>query len=206
MVRKHYLGVVALSFCTWSFGCSDDKDSDTRPNTTEDASTSDADTSREPPASSTSEGGTDDEPPLPEELALPIVFIHGFSGSAQQFTSQAMRFVANGYPSERLRAYEHDGAGMAGADFVSGADAVIDEVRAKYKTDKVYLIGHSRGTSVSSMYLSDPARAEKVAKYISEDGAGCSGITVPCIAPAQSTNTRPGQTHPIEGQRHVLFA
>ena len=52
------------------------------------------------------------------------------------------------------------------------------------------------------MYLSDPARAAKVAKYISEDGAGCASITVPCIAPAQATNTRPGQTH----RRNLEFA
>jgi pimeloyl-ACP methyl ester carboxylesterase len=210
VVRNHYLGVVALSLCTWSFGCGDDDtESKTRPNETEDGGARDA--SREEPnkpstSMSINEGGTDDLPPLPDDIALPIVFIHGFSGSAQQFTSQAMRFVANGYPFERLRAYEHDGAGTAIADFVTGADAVIDEVRAKYKTDKVYLIGHSRGTSVSSMYLSDPARAEKVAKYISEDGAGCASITVPCIAPAQTTNTRAGQTHPIEDQRHVEVA
>ncbi|HKP57232.1 MAG TPA: hypothetical protein VJV78_10945 [Polyangiales bacterium] len=204
MVRKHYLGVVVLSFGCWGFGCSDDTKSNTGPSITEDASMS-ADAMADA-SDSVNEGGTDDQPALPDEQALPIVFIHGFSGSAQQFTSQAMRFVANGYPSERLRAYEHDGAGMAGADFVGGADAVIDEVRAKYHTDKVYLIGHSRGTSVSSMYLSDPARAAKVAKYISEDGAGCASISVPCVAPAQATNTRPGQTHPIEGQRHVEVA
>jgi len=139
--------------------------------------------------------------------ALPIVFIHGYTGSAQQFTSDAIRFVANGYPSERLRAYEHDGVGMDLSVFVAGADAMIDEVREKYGTDKVYLIGHSRGTSVSNMYLSDPARAEKIAKYVAEDGAGCpASIDVPCIAPAQTTNTRPGQTHPLEGQRHVEVA
>ena len=188
MVRKHYLGAVLLSLCTLSFGCSDEPESTAQSMTAEDGV------------------GTDELPPLPEDIALPIVFIHGFSGSSQQFTSQAMRFVANGYPTERLRAYEHDGAGMVGEDFVSGADAVIDEVRAKFKTDQVYLIGHSRGTSVSSMYLSDAGRAKKVAKYIAEDGGGCASISVPCIAPAQTTNTRPGQTHPIEGQRHVEVA
>lgn len=212
VVRKPYLSVVALSIYTLSFACSDDSDSKTQSNEAADASTRENDASaretdasytptRDPAAVNT--GGTDDQPALPDELALPIVFIHGFSGSAQQFTSQAMRFVANGYPSERLRAYEHDGAGTAVDAFVTGADAVIDEVRAKYKTDQVYLIGHSRGTSVSSLYLSDPARAAKVAKYVSEDGAGCASITVPCVSPAQTTNTRPGQTHPIEGQRHV---
>ena len=208
MIRKHCLTAVALSFCTWSVGCSDAPESKAQPVAAEDASTRDAAASRESwkPQDAPNEGGTDDLPALPEALALPIVFIHGFSGSAQQFTSQALRFVANGYPAERLRAYEHDGAGMAIDEFVTGADAVIDEVRAKFKTDKVYLIGHSRGTSVSSMYLSDPSRADKVAKYISEDGAGCASISVPCVAPAQTTNTRAGQTHPIEGQRHVEVA
>ena len=43
---------------------------------------------------------------LPDDVALPIVFVHGFAGSAQQYESQAMRFVANGYPAgphRRLR-------------------------------------------------------------------------------------------------------
>ena len=47
--------------------------------------------------------GTDPLPALPDEVALPIVFVHGFAGSAQQYESQAMRFVANGYPQERIR-------------------------------------------------------------------------------------------------------
>lgn len=143
---------------------------------------------------------------LAADLALPIVFVHGFAGSAQQFQSQALRFVMNGYPQERLRAYEHNGAGMAGEEFVAGVDAVIDEARSTYSTDQVYLIGHSRGTSVSSMYLSDPERAAKVAKYVALDGAGCGDISVPCVAPAQTTNTRGVQTHPLPGQKHVEVA
>ncbi len=219
MLRELSFRLILLAMCVSGFGCSDDSRSneepnagpdastDEEPNRTRDAGSDDVDASEPPPDQpSPNTGGTDPLPPMPEEVALPIVFIHGFSGSAQQFTSQAMRFVANGYPSDRLRAYEHDGAGMAGVDFVAGADAVIDEVRAKYGTAQVYLIGHSRGTSVSSMYLSDPARAAKVAKYISEDGGGCANISVPCIAPAQSTNMRPGQTHPLPGQRHVEVA
>jgi pimeloyl-ACP methyl ester carboxylesterase len=140
------------------------------------------------------------------DQSLPIVFVHGFAGSAQQFQSQAMRYVMNGFPAERLRAYEHDGAGSVTPAFLDGVDQVIDEVRAKYKVDKVYLIGHSRGTSVSSMYLADDGHAAKVAKYVSEDGGGCSDIPVPCVSPAQTTNTRAGQTDPIPGQKHVEIA
>jgi pimeloyl-ACP methyl ester carboxylesterase len=210
VLRKHDLGVVLIALAALT-GCSDDSGSDTRPSTGSDASDTHhhedggAHDGAEPDAPAQADG-TDPLPPLADDVALPIVFVHGFSGSAQQFTSQAMRFVANGYPSERLRAYEHDGAGMAGASFVEGTDAMVDEARATFGTDQVFLIGHSRGTSVSSMYLSDPTRAAKVAKYIALDGAGCASITVPCISPAQTTNTRPGQTHPIPGQRHVEVA
>ena len=39
---------------------------------------------------------------------LPIVFVHGQSGSAQQFETQAMRFTSNGYPQDLLYAFEYD--------------------------------------------------------------------------------------------------
>jgi pimeloyl-ACP methyl ester carboxylesterase len=138
------------------------------------------------------EDGVDPLPPLPDDLALPIVFVHGFAGSAQQYESQAMRFVANGYPQERIVAFDHDGAGVDIAGYADGVDELIDEVLAQFGTEQVYLVGHSRGTSVSSTYLSDPARAAKVAKYVAIDGAPCPDV-VPCVAPTQENN--PGQSH-----------
>ncbi|HEY8060724.1 MAG TPA: alpha/beta fold hydrolase [Acidimicrobiales bacterium] len=136
--------------------------------------------------------GTDPLPPLPDDVALPIVFVHGFAGSAQQYESQAMRFVANGYPPERIVAYDHDGAGVDIAGYVEGLDAVVDETLADTGAEQVYLVGHSRGTFVSSTYLGDPVRAAKVAKYVALDGAPCVDV-VPCLAPTQETN--PGQSH-----------
>lgn len=130
---------------------------------------------------------------VPDDKMLPIVFVHGFAGSAQQYESQAMRFQANGYPADRIRAFEHDGMGRDIAGFVAGTDAFIDAVRSEFATEKVYLVGHSRGTFVSTQYLADPARAAKVAKYIALDGAPCPGGSVPCIAPNQMN--LPGQAH-----------
>jgi len=120
------------------------------------------------------------------------VFVHGFAGSAQQYQSQAMRFVANGYPPERIRAYEHDGAGLDSTAFVSGLSQVIDGVLAEFKADKVFLVAHSRGTYVSSSYLRNASNAAKVAKYIAIDGSACVS-NVPCIAPNQGMF--PGQKH-----------
>ena len=36
--------------------------------------------------------------PTPANIK-PIIFVHGFAGSAAQFESQAMRFTTNGYPA-----------------------------------------------------------------------------------------------------------
>lgn len=136
--------------------------------------------------------GTDPLPALPDEVAPPLVFVHGFAGSAQQFESQAMRFVANGYPQERIIAYDHDGAGVDIAAYSTGLAEVVDAALAEFGTDRVNLVGHSRGTMVSSRYLSDPANAEKVAKYVAIDGAPCPDV-VPCIEVTQ--DALPGQAH-----------
>ena len=144
--------------------------------------------------------GTPDRDPLPLDVALPIVFVHGFAGSAQQYESQAIRFAANGYPRERIQALDHDGAGTDYATYISLVDELVDSVRAKFNVDKVYLVGHSRGTIVSTQYLGDAAKASKIAKYISLDGAGCAAADaaqIPCLAPSQAI---------LEGQAHVEVA
>jgi pimeloyl-ACP methyl ester carboxylesterase len=136
--------------------------------------------------------GVDPLPPLDDAVALPIVFVHGFAGSAQQYESQAMRFAANGYPQERIVAYEHDGAGVDIPGYTAGLGEVIDDTLAEFGTEQVYLVGHSRGTGVSTAYLREPANATKVAKYVAIDGAPCPDV-VPCLAPTQENI--PGQAH-----------
>lgn len=144
-------------------------------------------------AESSAPAGTDNLPPLPDDVALPIVFVHGFAGSAQQIESNAMRFVANGYPEDRIVAYDHDGAGLQIEAYAAGLTEVIDQTLAESGVEQVYLIGHSRGTSVSNQFLADPAQAAKVAKYVAIDGRPCPEGPVPCIAPVQAQF--PGQTH-----------
>jgi len=109
-----------------------------------------------------------DEGQAPE--VLPVIFVHGQSGSAQQFESQAMRFTSNGYPQAMLFAFEYNTALSDNplADLDTFIDAVLDETGA----DQVYAVGHSRGTSVWTGYLDDPAfdGPAKVAKYVNIDG------------------------------------
>jgi hypothetical protein len=110
-------------------------------------------------------------PPATPRDALPVVFVHGQSGSAQQFETHAMRFTSNGYPQELLFAFEYDtSAGQPNP--IDGLDDYVDEVLAETGADAVYAVGHSRGTSVWTQYLNGSAdRAAKVAKYVNIDGA-----------------------------------
>jgi hypothetical protein len=189
--RTLSLELVILICVVCACGDDDKKSSSGSPVETEDAGGGEA-VDAASPAEST---GT-----IPKDIALPIVFVHGFAGSASQYQSQAMRFIANGYPEDRIRAFDHDGAGFDVDAFVAGVDEFIDAARKDLKSDKVYLVGHSRGTLVSSNYLGDAAHAAKVAKYISLDGAGCAAADmagVPCIAPNQAG---------LPGEKHVEVA
>ena len=100
-----------------------------------DAGKGDVEGGKEPGAS----GGTADLPALPLDKAPPIVFVHGFAGSAQQYESQAIRFAANGYPRERIFALDHDGAGLDLAGYGNQLDALVDKALAQFGVEKLFL-------------------------------------------------------------------
>jgi pimeloyl-ACP methyl ester carboxylesterase len=118
--------------------------------------------------SNSSDNNQPDNQPQPQ--VLPIVFVHGQSGSAQQFETQAMRFTSNGYPQELLFAFEYNTA--LPDNPLAALDDFIDAVLAQTGAQQVYAVGHSRGTSVWTSYLDDPTFSgpDKVARYVNIDG------------------------------------
>jgi len=155
-----------------------------------------------------------------DDCIKPIIFVHGSAGSAQQFESQAMRFASNGWPVDLLFAFEYDStfATQNLSAVILRLDTFVDSVREQTGADKVYLMGHSLGTSVSHTYLNDTARAAKIAKYVGIDGRTASALPggVPTLAIwAQLGGT--GSVNPpreivgawnvvLEGQYHVEVA
>src|SRR4030042_1898627 len=81
----------------------------------------------------------------------PMIFVHGYTGSASQFEWQAMRFAGNGYPQEYLNVFEYDSPnfGTTAPAVLAALDARIDAVLAETGAEKVELLGHSLGTRVS---------------------------------------------------------
>lgn len=121
-------------------------------------------------------GGSDAQAPSRN----PVVFVHGGSGSASQFESQAQRFTINDYPLGYLAAYEHTTAagGPAPQDQIAGLGAVIDAVLARTGASQVDLIAHSRGAGVCFYYLeASPQNAAKVAHYVAVDSGTGLGLT-----------------------------
>jgi len=102
--------------------------------------------------------------------ALPIVFVHGNSGSAAQFESQFERFTSNGYRQDRLFAYEYDTSGPDNTVAIADLDRFVNRVLRRTGASQVYLVAHSRGTTVSHAYLAGASHARKVAKYVNLDG------------------------------------
>jgi hypothetical protein len=115
----------------------------------------------------------------------PIIFVHGSGGSGAQFESQSMRFTSNGYPANLLFAFEYNTSSPDTEGSVARMarlDAFVDAVLASTGADKVYLMGHSRGTTESFVYLGNPAHAAKVAKYVNLDGSSGKTAIVPTLA------------------------
>jgi pimeloyl-ACP methyl ester carboxylesterase len=103
---------------------------------------------------------------------LPIIFVHGFSGSAAQFESQALRFASNDYPPELISAFEYDSSLTINTmtDVYNNLDRHIAKVLAETGASQVNVVGHSMGTMVMHGYLAFPWRAAKVANYVGIDG------------------------------------
>jgi pimeloyl-ACP methyl ester carboxylesterase len=118
------------------------------------------------------------------EPALPIVFVHGASGSAAQYQSQEQRFGSNDYANlvtglDRISA-DH-------AEIAPILDDFFADVMAQTGDDQIYVVAHSQGVSVMNNYLnSSSERAARVAKYIGIDsGSGLSPDVCPGNVPCK---------------------
>ncbi|MFD1151758.1 hypothetical protein [Saccharothrix hoggarensis] len=113
-----------------------------------------------------------------------VVFVHGQQGSAQQWQSNAKRFSGNGYPDHLLHAYEYDTTVPTNDRAVADLDAFLAGVRARTGSSTVDVIAHSRGTAVMQAFLSTPARAAVVRKYVNVDGRSSTALPggVPTLA------------------------
>jgi predicted alpha/beta hydrolase family esterase len=95
---------------------------------------------------------------------LPIVFVHGYLGNGDSYELQAMRFAQNGYPMDRLYAYDWNT--LNGSNNTRGLEDFIEDVLRITGADKVELVGHSLGGALSYNYCKKPTNASKIAHLV----------------------------------------
>jgi pimeloyl-ACP methyl ester carboxylesterase len=137
-------------------------------------------------SSSTTSGGTAGDgggPGVAQEVCdskkRPILFVHGYIGSGDNFEAPAERFTSNGYCRSAIRTYDYDSydygfspTDQLKAEVAGGLDAAVDALRTAAGVDKIDLVGHSLGTLVTATYLSDAAHAAKIAHWAQAAGGG----------------------------------
>jgi pimeloyl-ACP methyl ester carboxylesterase len=134
---------------------------------------------------------------------VPIVFVHGNTGSAQQFETNAMRFTSNGYDDADLFAYEYDSSATTNDAAIAGLDGFIAGVKAKTGAPKVDVLAHSRGTTIMLAFLSTPARAAQVRRYVDFDGR--SAPSLPGGVPSLGIWGEGDPTRAITGGQNFYF-
>ncbi len=113
----------------------------------------------------------------------PLVMMHGLLAAGDTFAPHVQRFAANGLCLDRYHAF--DWASLVGQphSHVGELDAFVDAVRALHGVETVDLMGHSAGGALGYAYLSDPARAAKVARYVHVASPPMDGPAGPDDAP-----------------------
>lgn len=110
--------------------------------------------------------------PRPDRRLRPVVFVHGSAGSGLQFQTQAKRLASNGYPAEIIETHDYDSTFTVETidQVFARLDERITRLLAQTGSDRVDLLGHSLGTSLSQAYLGTPFRAARIAHYVNLDG------------------------------------
>jgi hypothetical protein len=95
----------------------------------------------------------------------PIIFVHGFLGSGDNWAKQIQRFSSNGYCNERMFVFNWNTINRNKATD-SLLNIFIDDVLQKTKATKVDLVGHSAGGGLCYNFLANSLYAAKVGHYV----------------------------------------
>jgi hypothetical protein len=99
------------------------------------------------------------------DTMLPIVFVHGFMGSGDNWATQIQRFTNNGFCEDKLFVFDWNTVGGA-SNTTALLNNFIDDVLQKTNAKQINLVGHSAGGGVCYSYLKDSLQALKVAHYV----------------------------------------
>ncbi len=99
----------------------------------------------------------------------PILFVHGWSGNASNWSVMIARFQADGYPASHLRAFTYNSA-QSNVTTASVVASEVNQLKAATGAAKVDVVTHSMGGLSSRYYLKNLGGDVKVDEWVSLGG------------------------------------
>lgn len=104
-------------------------------------------------------------------LALdPILFVHGYSGSASNWNTMIERFEKDGWPKSYLRAYSYNTSQSNKTDAEQYVKPEVEKLLSTTGASKVDIIAHSMGSLNTRWYLKFLGGTAKVDDWVSLGG------------------------------------
>ncbi|MGB3441534.1 MAG: alpha/beta fold hydrolase [Actinophytocola sp.] len=91
-------------------------------------------------------------PSASASTSTPVVFVHGYTGSASNWTTAMSVFRGQGWSSSNLFAYEYNSYG-SNVTNARGLASYVDQVKSRTGASQVAIVNHSMGGLVSQYYL-----------------------------------------------------
>ena len=110
----------------------------------------------------------------------PIVFVHGWSSSPSTWNTMRSRFVASGFPSNRLFAFGYN-TGQSNKTSASQLNSFIDQVRAQTGSAVVDVVSHSQGALPARWCMKSSGCNGKVDDWVSLAGANHGTLVSLCF-------------------------
>lgn len=120
------------------------------------------------------------------ETRNPVLFVHGYSGSADNWDPMISDFTDDGWDRDELYAisYDYDASNTETAEVIARE---VDRILAETGSEKIDMVTHSMGGLSSRWYLKFLGGHEKVDNWISLAGPNQgSTVELPCVGTSPS--------------------
>lgn len=92
----------------------------------------------------------------------PVIFVHGYTGSASSFDTMKQWLISAGWPENRLFAIQYSNTTGSNVQNANELSQFVNQVLKKTKANKVDIIAHSMGGLSTRYYIKNLGGASKV--------------------------------------------
>jgi triacylglycerol esterase/lipase EstA (alpha/beta hydrolase family) len=122
----------------------------------------------------------------------PILFVHGWSGSASNWNTMISRFEKDGWPKSHLRAYSYNTSQSNKTTAETIVKSEVEKLLASTGASKVDIVAHSMGSLNSRWYIKFVGGESKVDEWVSLGGPNHGTSAAYACFSASCVDMRPG--------------